>query len=96
MKAILYIIQLVVFISFMIKEKGLSPVKRFLLPSLAIIGSAAMVGMAIYAHGISPYLAAKSAEEPYFSCPVLFYLIVFAVIMIIGKFVMNGKKTAKK
>lgn len=91
-----YAFYIPIFISFMIKEKGLSPVKRFLLPSLAIIGSAAMVGMAIYAHGISPYLAAKSAEEPYFSCPVLFYLIVFAVIMIIGKFVMNGKKTAKK
>lgn len=85
-----------IFIAFMIKAKDVSPVKRFLLPSLALIGSATMVGMAIYAHGIAPYLAAKSAEEPYFSCPVLFYLIIFAVIMIIGKIFMNGKKTANK
>ena len=87
-----YAFYIPIFISFMIKEKKLSPVKRFLLPSLALIGSAAMVFMAIYAHGVSPFLAARAADEPYFSCPVLFYLIVFAVIMVIGKIFMKEKR----
>ncbi len=81
-----------IFILFMIKAKDVPPVKRFLLPSLALIGSVSMVGMAIYAHGIVPYLAA--AENGTFSCPVLFYLIVFAVIMLIGMFF--AKKGNKK
>ncbi len=91
-----YALYIPIFIRFMIKAKDVSVVKRFVLPSIALIGSGTMVFMAIYAHGISPYLAGKSAEEPYFSCPVLFYLIIFAVIMLIGVFFMNNKKKAEK
>lgn len=87
-----YAFYIPIFVSFMIKAKDVHPVKRFLLPSLAIIGSATMVGMAIYAHGIAPYQAA--AEKGEFSCPVLFYLIVFAVIMLIG--MLFSKKNKKK
>lgn len=91
-----YALYIPIFIRFMIKAKDVSVVKRFVLPSIALIGSGTMVFMAVYAHGISPYLAGKSAEEPYFSCPVLFYLILFAVIMLIGVFFMNNKKKAEK
>lgn len=92
-----YALYIPIFISFMIKAKDVSFVKRFILPAFAIIGSAAMVFMAVYAHGIAPYQAAQNAEEPYFSCPVIFYLIIFAVIMVAGVIVMNGtKKKAKK
>ncbi len=91
-----YAFYIPIFIRFMIKEKEMSFVKRFVLPSFALLGAGSMVGMAIYAHGIAPYLAAKSAEEPYFSCPVLFYLIIFAVIMLIGVVLMNDKKKVKK
>ncbi len=89
----IYALYIPMFIQFMRKEKSLPAVKRFVLPTLGIIGSAFMVFAAIYSHGYLPYLAAKEKGE--FSCPVLFYLIVFAVIMVIGMFVMNPKKKAK-
>ncbi len=89
----IYAFYIPIFIQFMRKEKGLSPMKRFVLPALGIIGSAFMVIAAIYAHGISPYLAAKA--EGKFSFPVLFYLIVFAVLMAFGYACMNPKKAKK-
>ena len=91
-----YAFYIPIFVRFMIKEKKLSVVKRFVLPCFAIIGSGSMVGMAIYAHGIAPFIAGKAAEEPYFSFPVLYYLIIFAVVMLIGIILMNDKKNAKK
>lgn len=89
----IYALYIPMFIQFMRKEKGLSTVKRFVLPTLGLIGSAFMVIAAIYSHGYLPYIAAK--ENGTFSCPVLFYLIVFVVIMAIGMLVMNPKKKAK-
>ena len=71
-----------IFIVWMIKEKELGFVKRFLLPSIATVACGFMVFAAVYAHGITPYLSAKANGE--FSFPVLFYLILFAVIMLAG------------
>ena len=88
-----YAIYIPIFISFMIKEKNIHPVKRFLLPALAIIGAGFMVFAAVYAHGIKPYMAA--AEKGEFSCPVIFYLIIFAVIMFLGIFFTDKKKNRK-
>ena len=82
------------FIQFMRKEKKLSFVKRFLLPLFGIIGSGFMVVAALYSHGYVPYITAKEAGAG-FSCPVLFYLIVFAVIMAIGMLLMNPEKVKK-
>ena len=90
----IYALYIPMFIQFMRKEKNLPAVKRFVLPTLGIIGSAFMVFAAFYSHGYTPYKAAKDAGEG-FSCPVLFYLIVFAVIMAIGMLVMKPKKKAK-
>ena len=90
----IYALYIPMFIQFMRKEKNLPAVKRFVLPILGIIGSAFMVFAAFYSHGYVPYLAAKENGE--FSCPVLFYLIVFAVIMAIGMLVMNPKKKNSK
>ncbi len=89
----IYGLYIPMFINFMRKEKSLPAVKRFVLPALGIIGSAFMVIAAVYSHGYTPYINAKANGE--FSCPVLFYLIVFAVIMAIGMLVMNPKKKAK-
>lgn len=86
----IYGLYIPIFIQFMRKEKGLSTVKRFVLPCLGVIGSAFMVIAAIYSHGYVPYIEAKANGE--FSCPVLFYLIVFAVIMTVGAFVMKPKE----
>lgn len=89
----IYGLYIPMFIQFMRKEKELSAVKRFVLPALGIIGSAFMVIAAIYSHGYLPYIAAK--ENGQFSCPVLFYLILFVVIMAIGALVMKPKKKAE-
>ena len=70
------------FIAWMIKEKDLSVTKRFILPIISIIACAFMVFAAVYAHGITPFKLAQ--VEGKFSFPVLFYLIIFAVIMIMN------------
>ena len=80
----IYAMYIPMFIAWMIKEKELGVFKRFVLPSISIVACAFMVFAAVYAHGITPYLTAQEAGE--FKFPVLFYLIVFAVIMLIGFF----------
>lgn len=70
-----YAMYIPVFVAMMIKEKDLGVVKGKLAPVLAIIGSIFMCIAAVVAHKIS----------------VLYYLIVFAVLMIIGAFFMNSK-----
>lgn len=85
----IYALYIPMFIAWMIKEKDEGAFKRFVLPSISIVACAFMVYAAIYAHGITPYIAAKA--EGAFSFPVLFYLILFAVIMIIGA-IFKGSK----
>lgn len=79
-----------IFFVWMIKEKDLGFIKRFLLPAVSIVACGFMVFAAVYAHGITPYLQAKADGE--FSFPVLFYLIIFVVIMIAGGVVRKSKK----
>ncbi|MEF9971177.1 MAG: APC family permease [Oscillospiraceae bacterium] len=57
-----------IFFAMMKKEKDLHPVKRFLMPSLAVCGCIFMVVAACFAHKMG----------------VVYYLIIFAVIMLIG------------
>lgn len=71
-----------IFVMFIKKEGKKDKFKNVFMPLLAIIACAFMVFVAIYAHGVMPYKAAKAVGE--FSFPTLFYLIVFAVIMGIG------------
>lgn len=73
-----------VFIMFIKKHGKENVLKNIVLPILGIIASSFMVFAAIYAHGIQPYLNAKANGS--FSFPVLFYLIVFAVVLVIGSF----------
>jgi len=84
-----YALYLPIFICYMKKAKDETSFKRFVIPGLGLVASIVMVGAAIYAHGLLPYQAA--AANGTFSCPVLFYLILFAVIMGIG-FAVNKKK----
>lgn len=65
----LYFMFLPMFIQWMRKEKGETPVRRFVFPILAMCGSVFMVIACILGHG--------------FSC--VWYLIVFAIIMVIGE-----------
>ncbi len=90
----IYAMYIPIFIVWMIKEKKLGFVKRFLLPILASLSCAFMVFAAIYAHGVVPYINAKASDK--FAFPVLFYIIVFAVILALGAIFKNGKKTSKQ
>jgi len=78
----IYALYIPIFIKWMMKEQDQSFTKRYLIPCAAIVSCLFMVFAAVYAHGITPYLNAKANGT--FACPVLFYLIVFAVIMAIG------------
>ena len=89
----IYAMYIPMFIMWMKKEKDLGVFQRFVLPAVSIVACAFMVFAAVYAHGITPYLAAKT--EGRFSFPVLFYLIIFAAVMIIGAFLKNPKQKKK-
>lgn len=80
----IYALYIPMFIMWIKNEKKLGFIKRFILPIFSILVCAFMIFAAIYAHGITPYLVAK--EQGKFLFPVLFYLIVFAVIMFVGVF----------
>lgn len=85
-----YAMYIPMMIMWMKKEKDLGVMKRFILPALAIFACGFMVFAACYAHGYTPYMNAQA--DGTFRCPVIFYLIVFAVIMIAGAF-FKGKKS---
>ena len=80
------------FVTFIIKEGKKNVFKNIVMPTLATIASLFMVFVAIYAHGVRPYQNAAANGE--FAFPVLFYLIIFAVIMAIGALLY--KKREKK
>ena len=82
------------FLNICIVISCLGAFKRFILPIVSIMACLFMIFAAIYAHGITPYLNAK--ENGQFALPVLFYLIVFAVIMFAGKLLMGKKNTVSK
>ena len=74
-----YAMYLPIFISMMRKEKGLSFCKRFVMPVLALCGSVFMCYAAWVAHGIE----------------VVYYLILFAVVMLLGIRYRNADKTVE-
>ncbi len=76
----MYVPMLIVWI---IKEKELGVFKRFILPIASIAGCLFLCFVAVVSHGINPFKAAQEAGTG-FVFPVLFYLIMFAVIMGIG------------
>jgi APA family basic amino acid/polyamine antiporter len=71
------------------KEKDLPVLKRFILPMAGLLGSTFMVFAALYSHGYIYYI--EGQKNGVFSCPVLFYLIVFVVVMIAGLIFMKQK-----
>lgn len=88
-----YAMYIPIFISMLIKSKDLGVLKGKIAPLLAIAGSIFMVIAAIFAHGIYPYQAAQANGT--FSLPVLFYLITYIVLMVIGAFFAKEKKVKK-
>ena len=90
----IYAIYIPIFVMFIIREGKKNIFKNIIMPLLGLFASLFMVFVAVYAHGIKPYLAA--AEKGEFAFPVLFYLIVFAVIMIFGAFFYRKKEDSHK
>ena len=90
----IYAFYIPILINWIIKQKNESLLKRFILPILAIIACVFMVFCAIMGHGVFPCVDAAAKGE--FSFPVLFYLIVFGFIMLLG-FLLNikNKKSVK-
>ena len=86
----IYALYIPIFVRFMKKADDLGPVRRYVAPAAGICGSVFMVVAALYAHGVAPYMAAREAGE--FACPVLFYLIVFAIVELIGAYFLKKKK----
>ena len=86
----IYALYIPIFVRFMKKADDLGPVRRYIAPAAGICGSVFMVVAALYAHGVAPYMAAREAGE--FACPVLFYLIVFAIVELIGAYFLKKKK----
>ena len=78
----IYAMYIPIFIAWIKKEKEMGVFSRFVLPVISIIACLFMVFAAVYAHGITPYITAKA--DGAFSFPVLFYLIIFAIVMILG------------
>lgn len=76
----IYAMYIPIFICFMAKSKDLGFIKRFAIPFLALCGSGFMVYACFYAHGSAVY----------------FYLIVFAVIMLIGSFFQKRRSRSDK
>ncbi len=90
----IYAMYIPMFIIWMKKEKDMGVFKRFILPIVSTIACLFMIFAAVYAHGVTPYLNAQA--EGKFSCPVLFYLIVFAVIMLLGGLLNKKRKEEKE
>lgn len=96
----IYAFYIPMIIMWMIKAKDESVFKRFVVPILSVLGCLFMVFAAVYAHGIAPFISAQKIGK--FSFPVLFYIIVFAVIMGVGflfsvkfkKMIAKGKKVS--
>ena len=72
----IYLMYLPILIQWMRKEKDESLLRRFVIPTLALCGSVFMVIACIFSHR--------------WGC--LWYMIVFAVIMVIGGLVDKGRK----
>lgn len=72
----IYALYIPIFIAMMMKEKELSTWKRFIVPALAVIGCIFMVVATFFSHGMER---------------VFGYLLIFAVVMIIGVFVKGGR-----
>lgn len=86
----IYAMYIPMLIAWMKNEKDEKVFRRFILPFAAILACVFMVFAAVYAHGITPFMLAKANGT--FSFPVLFYLIVFAVIMVAGALLKKPRK----
>ena len=72
----IYAMYIPIFIMIMVKEKSLSFFNRYLMPFLSICACIFMMIAACYAHGQD----------------VIFFLIIYAVVMVLGMMLRDSKK----
>ena len=72
----LYALYIPIFVSMMIKSKGMHPVKRFVFPALSVVACLFMIFCAFYAYKVQ----------------AIYYLIIFTVIMLIGLLFYRNKR----
>lgn len=86
----LYVMYIPIFIK-MYRYEEHNGFKRYIVPSAAILSCLFLIGCTIYSHGIAKYQAAAAEGE--FSLPVLAFVIVAAVVFLIGKaFYKSGER----
>lgn len=90
----IYAMYIPIFIAWMKNEKDMGLFNRFVLPIMSMLACLFMVFAAVYAHGITPYLTAKANGT--FSFPVLFYLILYVVIMVLGAILRKSKNKTEE
>jgi APA family basic amino acid/polyamine antiporter len=90
----IYAMYIPMIIMWIVKEKELNVFKRYILPIASIIACAFLVFVAVMTHGVNPYIDGQAKGQ--FTFPVLFYLIIFAIVMIIGFFFSPAFKNRKK
>ena len=71
----MYALYIPIFIAWMVKAKDENLIRRILVPAIAIVASAFMIYATVLAHGIA----------------CVWYLIVFAVFMLLGAVLKNPK-----
>lgn len=86
----IYAIYIPILIMYIIKNEKTKKFRDIVMPILGIIASLFMVFAAFYAHGIVPYQ--NEQKEGKFSFPIIFYLIVFVVVMLIGMLFYRNKE----
>ena len=85
----LYAFYIPIFIR-MYKDKSLSTFNRIVAPTTSLLSCIFLIACAVYTHGIVKYRQAAASGS--FSCPVLFYLIVFAAVMVYCSFFYKKEK----
>jgi len=84
----LYALYIPIFLA-MMKMDDLPKFQRYVVPVIAILCCLFLVGCAIYSHGYVKYVQAAANGE--FSCPVLFFLIITAVVFLVGSLFYNKR-----
>ena len=85
-----YALYIPIFIMFIVRYGKENIFRNIVMPVLATLASIFMVFATVYAHGVLPYKAAVEAGGK-FTFPILFYLIVFAVVTGAGMFFYRKK-----
>ncbi len=87
----IYAFYIPIFVRFALHHGRENIFRGIVMPMVSTAASAFMLFAAVYAHGYVPYTEARAQGR--FSCPVLFYALVFALNIGLGLFLGRGGKS---